>query len=154
MTFDTRAGTRGARPPSFSGPIGRWVQQLMMRQHRRRWKFQGMDLLFLTTVGRKSGQERVTPLAWFPYGDGTWLIVASAGGSAQNPAWYRNLAAHPDRIRIELRDQTVPVTAEQLSGPAREEAWKQIIAAQPRYAKYQRKTDRELQVIHLAPRLS
>src|SRR5262249_7053195 len=152
MTFDTRAGTRGARPPSFSGPIGRWVQQLMMRQHRRSWKFQGMDLLFLTTVGRKSGQERVPPLARLPYGDGTWLIVASAGGSAQNPAWYRNLAAHPDRIRIELQDQTVPVTAEQLSGPAREEAWKQIIAAHPRYAKYQRKTDRELPVIHLAPR--
>ena len=122
MTFDTQAGTRGARPPSLSGPIGRWVQQLMMRQHRRSWKFQGMDLLFLTTVGRKTGQERVNPVAWFPYGDGTWLIVASAAGSAQNPAWYRNLAAHPDRIRIELRDKTVPVTAEQLSGPAREEA--------------------------------
>ena len=41
MTFDTQAGTRGARPPSFSGPIGRRVQQLMMRQHRRSWKFQG-----------------------------------------------------------------------------------------------------------------
>ena len=154
MAFDTPAGTRGARPPSFSGPVGRWVQQLMMRQHRRSWKFQGMDLLFLTTVGRKSGQERVAPVAWFPYGDGTWLIVASAAGSAQNPAWYRNLAAHPDRIRIELRDQTVPVTAEQLSGPARERAWEQITAAQPRYAGYQRKTDRELPVIHLVPRPS
>jgi hypothetical protein len=42
----------------------------MMRQHRRSWKFQGMDLLFLTTVGRKTGQERVTPVAWFPGEEG------------------------------------------------------------------------------------
>jgi deazaflavin-dependent oxidoreductase (nitroreductase family) len=152
MTFDTPAGTRGARPPSFSGPIGRWVQQLMMRQHRRSWKFQGLDLLFLTTIGRKSGQERVAPVGWFPYGDGTWLIVASAAGSAQNPAWYHNIAAHPDRVKIEMRGQTIPVTAEQLSGPAREQAWQQIVAAQPRYGKYQQKTDREIPVIHLSPR--
>ena len=46
------------------------------------------------------------------------------------------------------------MTAEQLSGPAREKAWEQIIAAQPRYAKYQLKTDRELSMIHLAPRPS
>ena len=154
MSFDTPAGTRGARPPAFSGPIGRWVQQLMMRQHRRSWKFQGMDLLFLTTIGRKTGQERVTPVAWFPAEDGTWLIVASAAGSAQNPAWYGNLAAHPDQVNIEMRGQTVPVTAEQLSGPAREQAWQQIVAAQPRYAKYQQKTDRELPVIRLVPRPS
>jgi deazaflavin-dependent oxidoreductase (nitroreductase family) len=126
----------------------------MMKQHRRSWKFLGMDLLFLTTVGRKSGQERVTPVAWFPQGDGTWLIVASAAGSAQNPAWYRNIAAHPDRLQIELRDQTILVTAEQLSGPAREQAWQQIVAAQPRYAKYQQNTDRELPVIRLVPRPS
>jgi deazaflavin-dependent oxidoreductase (nitroreductase family) len=151
MSFDTPPGTRGARSRAPSGTIGRWVQRRMMNQHRRSWKFMGMDVLFLTTVGRTSGQERVTPLAWFPNGDGSWLIVASAGGAAQNPAWYRNLAAHPDRLRIELRDKTVPVTAEQLSGPARERAWEQIVAAQPRYATYQQKTDRELPVIRLTP---
>jgi deazaflavin-dependent oxidoreductase (nitroreductase family) len=124
----------------------------MMRQHRRSWKFQGLDLLFLTTIGRKSGQERVAPVGWFPYGDGTWLIVASAAGSAQNPAWYGNIAAHSDRVKIEMRGQTIPVTAEQLSGPAREQAWAQIVAAQPRYGKYQQKTDREIPVIHLSPR--
>jgi F420H(2)-dependent quinone reductase len=43
------------------------------------------------------------------------------------------------------------VTAEQLSGAAREQAWEQIVAAQPRYARYQQKTDRELPVIHLVP---
>jgi deazaflavin-dependent oxidoreductase (nitroreductase family) len=135
--------------------VGRWVQQRMMNQHRRKgWKFMGMDVLFLTTLGRKSGEERTTPVAWFPYGDGTWLIVASAAGSAQNPAWYRNIAAHPGSLQIELADRKIAVTAEQLTGPAREQAWRRIVAAQPRYARYQQKTDRELPVIHLVPKSS
>ena len=153
MSFDTPPGTRGARSRAPSGTIGRWVQRRMMNQYRRSWKFMGMDVSFLTTVGRheRPGAGPSARLARFPNGDGSWLIVASAGGAAQNPAWYRNLAAHPDRLRIELRDKTVPVTAEQLSGPARERAWEQIVAAQPRYATYQQKTDRELPVIRLTP---
>jgi deazaflavin-dependent oxidoreductase (nitroreductase family) len=152
MAFDTPDGTRGARPRGSPGAVGRWVQGRMMRQHRKSWKFLGMDLLFLTTIGRKSGQERVTPVAWFPGPDGTWVIVASAAGSARNPAWYRNIAAHPDRVSIELASGKTAVTAEQLGGADRAQAWQQITAAQPRYAKYQQKTDRELPVIRLIPR--
>jgi len=124
-----------------------------MRQHRRNgWKFLGMDVLFLTTIGGKSGVERTTPVAWFPGGNGAWLIVASAAGAAHNPAWYHDIAAHPDRLQIELAGKKIPVTAEQLTGAARAQAWQQIAAAQPRYAKYQQKTDRELPVIRLAAR--
>jgi deazaflavin-dependent oxidoreductase (nitroreductase family) len=128
------------------------MQRVMMRQHRKSWKFMGADILFLTTVGRRSGQERTTPLAWFPGGDGTWLIVASAAGTAQNPGWYRNIAAHPDQVQIEFRDGKIPVRAEQLAGEDRAQAWARVVAAQPRYAKYQEKTDRELPVIRLARR--
>jgi deazaflavin-dependent oxidoreductase (nitroreductase family) len=153
MSFDTPAGTRGTRPRGSPGAIGRWVKKQMMRQHRRSgWKFRGMNVLFLTTIGRKSGAEYTTPVAWFPGEGGTWLIVASAAGSAHNPAWYHNVAGHPDRVQIEFQGQKMPVTAEQLTGTAREQAWRQITAAQPRYAKYQQKTDRQLPVIRLAPR--
>ena len=123
--------------------------QIMMKQHRKKWQFQGMDVLFLHTVGSKTGQERTSSVAWFPYGDGSWVIVASAGGSVQHPAWFRNLAAHPDQVRIELAEGTIPVTAELLAGEARDQAWQRITAAQPRFAGYQKKTDRELPVIHL-----
>ena len=44
------------------------------------------------------------------------------------------------------------VVAEQLRGEARAEAWQKIIAAAPRFAQYQQKTDRELPVIRLMPR--
>lgn len=50
----------------------------------------------MTTVGAMTGERRETPVAWFPDGDQAWLIVASLGGSARNPGWYHNLAAHPD----------------------------------------------------------
>ncbi len=78
--------------------------------------------------------------------------MASAGGAARNPAWYYNIAAHPDKVKVEIDGRTVPVTAEQLHGAEREQAWQQIIAAAPRFAGYQRKTDREIPVIRLVPR--
>ena len=78
--------------------------------------------------------------------------MASAAGAAGNPAWYHNIAAHPDQVTIELTGRTIPVTAEQLHGAERDEAWRQITAAAHRFASYQRKTDRELPVIRLTSR--
>jgi deazaflavin-dependent oxidoreductase (nitroreductase family) len=123
---------------------------------RRRGKVPGLgfDALVLTTIGRRSGRERPTPVGWFPGQDGSWLIVASANGGARNPAWYHNLAAHPDQVWIELPGRKVAVTAEQLHGPERGEAWRQITAAVPRFAAYQEATDRELPIIRLVPRSS
>jgi deazaflavin-dependent oxidoreductase (nitroreductase family) len=112
----------------------------------------GFNALVLTTIGRKSGVERQTPVGWFPGKDGSWLIVASAVGAARNPAWYFNLAAHPDQVWIETPGGKVAVTAEQLHGAERDEAWRQITTAAPRFGQYQKATDRELPVIRLAPR--
>jgi deazaflavin-dependent oxidoreductase (nitroreductase family) len=119
---------------------------------RRGGQFMGMNALVITTIGRKSGAERSTPVGWFPGEDGSWLIVASAAGAPKNPAWYDNIAAHPDKIRIELAGRTIAVTADQLHGPERERAWRQITTAAPRFAQYEEKTDRELPIIRLVPR--
>jgi hypothetical protein len=51
-----------------------------------------------------------------------------------------------------MAGRKIAVTAEQLHGAEREEAWQQITTAVPRFAKYQQKTDRELPVIRLVPR--
>ncbi|MFI7129513.1 nitroreductase/quinone reductase family protein [Nonomuraea sp. NPDC050153] len=153
MSFDTRSGTRGARQPS-AGWAFRWFNKLMAKRIRRRGggKFQGFNALVLTTVGAKSGLERANPVGWFPGKDGSWLIVASAAGAAGNPAWYYNLAAHPDKVQIEFDGRKIAVVAEQLHGVARADAWRQIIAAAPRFGQYQVKTDRELPIIRLVPR--
>ena len=152
MSFDTGKGTRGARQPN--GRFFRWVNGLMARRLRRSTdgRMMGFNALILHTVGRRSGQERVNPVGWWPGPDGSWLICASANAAVDNPAWYYNLAAHSDRVSIEVNGETIAVTAEQLRGPEREQAWRQITTAAPRFAEYQTKTDRQLPVIRLTRR--
>lgn len=149
MSFTSQPGTYGARQP---GRIVRWVNVLTARMIRRSGKLGSIDALVLTTVGRKTGEERTTPVNWFPGPDGSWLVVASANGAASDPAWYLNLAANPDKARIELAGRTVQVRAEQLEGEERAEAWRAITAANPRFAEYEAKTDRTIPVIRLTER--
>jgi len=152
MSFDSHRGTRGNRQPN--GRFMRWMNGVMARRLRRRGggQMMGFNALILTTVGRRSGVERSNPVGWFPGQDGTWLIVASANGATDNPAWYYNLAANPDKVRIEVDGRTIDVTAAQLHGEERARAWQAITASAPRFAQYQVKTDRELPVIELATR--
>ena len=105
-----------------------------------------MDVLILHTVGRRSSQPRQSPLAWFADGQDAWQIVASGG--RRHPDWYLNLMAHPDRVSIELPGgDAVPATPHRVDGADRAPAWQRITVAQPRYAKYLRKSDREYPVV-------
>jgi len=151
MSFQkTPGGTRGARTPG-SNPVTHALMRAMTGWHRRSGdKFQGMDLLYLTTVGAKTGRKRQSALARFPDGEDAWLVVASAGGSAHHPAWYHNIAAHPDQVWIEFGGRQLRVTPAQLGGDARVQAWQRIIRLQPRYASYEQKTDRAIPVIRLS----
>lgn len=151
MSFTSQPGTHGSRQPR--GPVLRWVNSLTVSRVRRRGgRTRGMNLLVLRTVGRKSGEPRETPVAWFPGADGSWLVVASAGGAPAHPAWYLNLAAHPDQVSVEVGGRTVDVTAEELHGADRDVAWSQIVATTPRFASYAQHTDRVLPVVRLVAR--
>jgi deazaflavin-dependent oxidoreductase (nitroreductase family) len=57
----------------------------------------GRFVLLLTTVGRKSGRPRVTPLVYQERGD--TILVASARGLSAD--WLRNLQANP-RVRVRV----------------------------------------------------
>lgn len=144
----TPQGTRGR--PFPRGRAARFFVGLNTAVYRL-LRGRGMDsrMLLLTTVGARTGTERTVPLAYFPDGPDAWLIVASAGGDARHPAWYRNLAAHPDRATIEVGGRRVRVRAESLHGPAREEPWARITAEAKNFARYQSSTDREIPVIRL-----
>ncbi|MEV6305243.1 nitroreductase/quinone reductase family protein [Actinoplanes sp. NPDC051861] len=146
MSFDTRAGTRGARQPK--GWFLAWFNRRVVRRAR---KGGTGDTIVLITVGRRTGAERQTPVRGFPEKGGGWLIVASSAGSAGNPAWYHNLAANPGQVRVLSGGHTVDVTAEQLHDPDRERAWRRITGDAPRFGEYQEKTDRVLPVIRLTP---
>lgn len=148
MSFDTPRGTRGARQPR-AGLLLRMFNRNAANRFRRTGKLIGINGLILTTVGAKSAVERTSPVGWWPGPDGSWLIVAAANGAAHNPAWYHNLAAHPDKAWIEVQGRRIAVRAEQLHGAARAQAWDQIATSTPRFARYQDQTDRELPVIRL-----
>lgn len=133
-----------------SNALTRFATRLAMTWHRRSGdKFQGMDVLYLTTVGAKSGEKRQSTVSRFPDGDDSWLIIASSGGSTRHPAWYHNIAAHPDQVWIEFGGQQFHVKAKQLEGDERAQAWQRVAQRQPRYDGYQRKTDRVIPVIRL-----
>lgn len=143
-------GTRGSRtPPSLLGKI---MTPVMVRIHRRSGdRFGGMDLLYLTTVGARSGARRKTPVARFDDGAGGWIIVASAGGAAQHPSWYHNIAAHPDQVHVEVGGTEHRVLVQQLEGEERAEAWSRVVQHSNRFEGYTTKTDRRLPVLRLTP---
>jgi hypothetical protein len=123
MGFQTTpGGTRGARGASSSA-ITRSIMRRMMAWHRRSGdRFQGMDLLYLTTVGAKRGRKRKSAVARF---------------------------ADADQVWIEFGGRQMRVTPTQVDGDERYEAWRQITQSRPRYSGYEKKTDRAIPVIRL-----
>src|SRR4029077_9438294 len=92
--------------------------------------FENMTLLLLHTTGRRTGSERVNPLAYMADGD-HWVVFASKGGHIFHPHWLHNLEANPVRT-IEVGTETIPVTATILrEGPERDELWQRQVAALP-----------------------
>jgi deazaflavin-dependent oxidoreductase (nitroreductase family) len=144
------SGTRGNRQPP--GWLAKIMKPVVMRLHRRQGDtFQGMDLVYLTTVGARSGETRTNPVARFDDGGGGWIIVASSGGTAKHPGWYHNIVAHPEQVRAEVGGKTHRVTVDQLEGEARDRAWGVVVAKAPRFGGYTQKTDRVLPVLRLTP---
>jgi deazaflavin-dependent oxidoreductase (nitroreductase family) len=140
-------GTYGARMPG--GRLLRFGSRMMSVMYRLTGGRGSADLLLLTTIGARSGEQRTTAVRRFEDGDGRWLIVGSAGGRATQPAWLHNLAAHPDRAWIEIGHDKWKVRPEPIEGVARDEAWKRIVAEAPQFGKYETTTDREIPVVRL-----
>jgi deazaflavin-dependent oxidoreductase (nitroreductase family) len=112
-------------------------------------QFEGADLLLLTTTGAKSGQPRVSPLAYFRV-DGKLLIIGSFAGADVNPAWVHNLRANPS-AHIEIGNEPSDVTARELPSDERDEVYPKLAAAAPPFAEYQAKTSRVIPVFELQP---
>jgi deazaflavin-dependent oxidoreductase (nitroreductase family) len=125
----------------------------MVRQHGRHGgTFRGDAVLYLTTVGARTGKQRQNPVGYEHDEDGAWLVVASFGGAAQHPGWYRNIVAHPGRVSVEVGGRCHHrVRPEQLDGPRRAAAWAWITADRPSMGGYQEKTGRVLTVLRLVP---
>jgi deazaflavin-dependent oxidoreductase (nitroreductase family) len=110
-------------------PTARHLDRLITKVTGGRSSFAGITTgipaVMLTTTGAKSGEPRTVAVYGIPRPDGLGLIASNWGG-VKHPAWYYNIAAHPDQVRVEVAGRKVAVSAEQLRGQAREEAWQRI----------------------------
>ena len=112
-------------------------------------RFEGTELLLLTTIGAKSGEPRVAPLVAFRV-DGKLLIVAGYGGADVNPAWVHNLRANP-QAQAELATGSVDVVGRELDPSEREAVIPKINATVPAFAyeHYQSQTTRTIPIFEL-----
>jgi deazaflavin-dependent oxidoreductase (nitroreductase family) len=110
-------------------------------------EWQGTTALLLTTTGRKSGEERTTPLIYQEH-NGDHLVVASKGGADEPPAWFRNLEANPS-VGVQVMGDRFKANARTATSDEKPEMWKRMTGAWPAYDEYQTKTDREIPVVVL-----
>ena len=150
-----------ARPKELTGGperATRLAMKLAGTIHRRLYaatrgrlgrSVQGMPVLLLTTVGRKTGQPRTWPLGYLEDGD-TLVVIASAGGVSTHPAWYLNLRDRP-AVTVQIGERSQRMVAA-TAGPAeRSRLWARLIASYPFFADYQARAMREIPVVVLRP---
>jgi len=81
----------------------------------------GWGTMRLTTVGRRSGQDRSVMVGYFEEGPNLVTMAMNGWGEGE-PAWWLNLQADPD-ARVELKDGPRAVTAHAAEGDERARLW-------------------------------
>ncbi len=112
-------------------------------------KLAGKPMLLLTTIGRKTGKSRTTPLQYLEDGENL-VIVASNGGNPRHPAWWFNLERNPE-AEAQVGKVTRRVRAETASEEERSRLWPLLVETYPGYEEYQKGTERTIPVVILRP---
>jgi F420H(2)-dependent quinone reductase len=109
----------------------------------------GRRFLLLTTVGRRTGRERTTPLLYVRDGD-RYVVVGSNGGDDRPPAWWLNLQAQP-QARVQVDREQRAVRARKAQGAELAALWEILERSYRYYADYRLRTSREIPVVVLEP---
>jgi deazaflavin-dependent oxidoreductase (nitroreductase family) len=112
----------------------------------------GMPFVELHTIGRKSGQPRVTILTSPIHDEHRVVLVASKGGDDRDPQWYLNLKVNPD-VEIRIDGEVRRVRARTASPQEKEEIWPQILSVYKGYGAYEKRSGRDIPVIICEARL-
>lgn len=140
--------SEASRDPILYGPehVRRYRETNGAEGHH--WA-RGTTVLLLTTTGRKSGEQRTTPLIYREI-DGRYVIVASNGGAKNHPAWYSNIRADP-RVVAQVGSEMFPALAHTANDAERPMLWSEMTDVWPDYDDYQKTTDRIIPVVVLVP---
>jgi deazaflavin-dependent oxidoreductase (nitroreductase family) len=110
--------------------------------------YYGRPTLLLTTVGRRSGLRRRTPLIYGRDGD-AYVVVASNGGADDHPLWYHNLLALP-QVEVQVEAEVFAAVGRTATAGEKPALWEQMVGIHGEYAAYRRKTARDIPVVILA----
>ena len=103
--------------------------------------FDGAPMVLVHHVGRKSGNEYVTPLVYLPSegDDDSIFIFASKGGAPTHPDWCGNLTA-AGQATIEVLGRTYQATVTELSGEERDRVYAEQVKRMPGFGDYAKQT--------------
>jgi deazaflavin-dependent oxidoreductase (nitroreductase family) len=110
---------------------------------------QGLQVLLLTTTGRKTGKSRTTPLGYFEH-NGGYVIIASNAGFDTHPAWFHNLRSNP-QVTLQVKDRQQAAIAEPAGPELRKQLWARLVELAPGYRAYEKRTTREIPIVILRP---
>jgi deazaflavin-dependent oxidoreductase (nitroreductase family) len=137
-------------------PNIRWLLALITAVHRAIYRatggrlggnLLGIRVLLLTTTGRRSGRERVTPLLYVPDEKG-FVVVATNAGDERDPAWWLNLRARPDAT-VQAGREVHAVRAREAAPDEEAVLWPRLLASYGPYARYRAHTKRHIPVVIL-----
>ncbi|MBF6173779.1 nitroreductase family deazaflavin-dependent oxidoreductase [Nocardia blacklockiae] len=138
----------------YAGRAQVWVYRRTGGRIGGKWRIgagfrKPVPTLLLEHRGRKSGTVYTVPLLYIADGDDI-VIVASQGGLAKHPQWYRNLRAHPD-THIQIGRDRRAVHAVTADPQQRARLWPLLLEAYADFETYQAWTEREIPVVILRP---
>ena len=106
-------------------------------------------ILLLETTGRKSGQPRLIPIAYF-FHDGQYLIVESNWGKDKHADWYLNLLKN-SRATLQVNGRTIYVEAHDARGEEYSRLWKFATERHPPYLHHQEMTKLRIPIVVFKP---
>ena len=139
----------------------RWFIRLAWKVHRALFRVTGgrrglwparvqrWGAMRVTTIGRRSGQERSVIVGYIE--DGPNLVTLAMNGWGEGePAWWLNLQAHP-QARVQLRDVSREVVAHAATGQERARLWDRWRSLEKNLDGYARRRSTETAVVVLEP---
>jgi deazaflavin-dependent oxidoreductase (nitroreductase family) len=112
-------------------------------------RFLGCEIVLLTTVGRRTGRERVAPLVAVPDGDGI-VVVASNAGRERAPGWSLNLEAEP-HATVQAGPREWQAVARRATDAERDRLWPIVTELYAGYETYRRRASRDVHLVILEP---
>lgn len=149
-----------AKPPpalnsASTGVLIKWMSRINTALYKRSGgklggKFlKGAPVAVLTTIGRKTGEPRESPLLFLREGDRV-ILVASQGGRANNPMWYLNLKANP-QVTVQVKREVLKLTARDAGDEERARYWPKLVDMYSSFESYKSWTDRVIPIVICDP---